>query len=164
MYKQYLEVQSHKGGTGVFTSVNIPADMPIMEMSGSIVLDRDIPAKANIEDYWQIGPNTYLAPSGEVGDFIGHHCNPNCKLHVVGNRAILYSLYVIPANSEITVDYSTTSTDTFNTWEMKCKCNSYQCRKVISGFNTLDPATKAKYIEKNMVPLYILEPNLIKTR
>lgn len=164
MYKPYLKVEATKHGNGTFTTVRIPADTPVMEMTGTVVLDRDIPADADMNLYLQVGPNTYLGPSGEADDFVSHSCDPNCKVHVVGNRAILWSLYVIPAGAEITFDWATTSTDTLSTWKMNCKCGSYKCRKVISGYPTLDPALQNNYKSRDMLPMYITWPGLMQKR
>jgi len=163
MYKQYLKVQDCKTGKGLFSTVRIPADSSILEITGPVILDKDIDPK-NIDNYLQVGPNTFIGPSGDIDDFINHHCNPNCKLHVVGNRAILFSLYVIPAGAELNIDYSTTSTDTTDEWTMECKCGYNQCRKIISGHHYLPDDLKEKYINNNMLPLYILRPNLYKKR
>src|SRR5271156_4346544 len=100
MYKQYVKIQESKTGKGLFSSVRIPADAIILEITGPVLADRDIDKKADMETYLQVGPNTFIGPSGDIDDFINHHCDPNCKLHVVGNRAFLYSLYVIPAGAE----------------------------------------------------------------
>lgn len=165
MYKAYLKVQPSKiNGTGIFTSVKIPADTPVLEMTGPVLLDREIPPDVNPDVCLQVGPNTFLGPSGEACDYTNHSCDPNCRLYVVGNRAILWSLYVIPAGAELTFDYSTTSTDTYDTWKMDCKCGSYKCRKVISGFQYLDPALQNNYTSRDMVPMYITWPGLIQKR
>ena len=159
MYAQYLEVKPSKTGNGTFTTVRIPSNVPVLEMAGKIVLDRDI--IGNADNYLQVGVNTFLAPSGQAGDTINHSCDPNCKMHVVGNRAILYSLYVIPAGAQLTFDYSTTSTDTRDSWQMECKCGSNKCRGLISGFQYLNQDLQESYLEKNMVPLYITQPGLM---
>ena len=111
MYSQYLQLQNTKVGKGVFTTVAIPANMMIIEITGPVLTDREIP-DMNQPALLQVGPNTFITASGGLHDYINHSCDPNCKMHVVGNRAFLYSLYVIPANSQLTFDYSTTSTDT----------------------------------------------------
>lgn len=163
MYTRYLKVQPAKaGGNGTFTTIQIPANTAIMEITGPLRLDREIPPEDNLSMYLQVGPNAYLGLSGAADDFINHSCDPNCKLYVVGNRAILYSMYVIPAGNELTFDYSTTSTDTLENWKMDCKCGSFKCRKVISGFQYLDPKLQAEYKEKGMVPMYITNPGLIQ--
>jgi len=163
MYSQYLEILDCKTGKGTFSTVKIPADTMIMEMLGPVVLDREIP-EGKQDLYLQVGPNTFIGPSGGVDDEINHSCDPNCKMHIVGNRAFLYSLYVIPVNAELTFDYATTSTDTLDTWQMKCKCGSNKCRKVISGHQYLDNPVLDHYKSKNMLPLYILLPNMIQKR
>ncbi len=163
MYKQYLEVRPRKTGRGTFTTVKIPAGVSILEMVGPVMLDREVP-DINDPNLLQVGPNTFIGASGDVDDFINHSCDPNCKMHVVGNRAFLYSLYVIPAGAELTFDYSTTSTDTLDTWTMNCSCTSNKCRGTISGHTYLDASLKQEYTQKGMFPLYILEPNLIQKR
>lgn len=163
MYKEHLESRPTKNGSGIFTKVQIPAGMPILEIVGPVMVDREVP---NINDpsILQVGPNTFIGTSGDISDYIGHNCEPNCKMHVVGNRAFLYSLYVIPAGAELTFDYATTSTETQDTWKMECKCGSFKCRKIISGHHYLSEDMKKKYEENGMLPLYILFPNLIQKR
>lgn len=165
MYSQYLEVRESRIGKGTFSKVTIPANSLVTEVTGPIVLDREVPPTADFDVYLQVGPNTFIAPSGNrVPEYLNHSCDPNCRMHVVGNRAFLYSLYVIPANAELTFDYSTTATDTHDSWKMECKCGSYKCRKLISGFQYLDPSLQEEYKKKNMFPLYILQPSLIHKR
>lgn len=162
MYKQYLEVKESKTDKGTFTTVRIQANVMIMEISGPILLDRQITGDST--NYLQVGPNTFIGSSGGADDYINHSCDPNCKMHVVGNRAFLYSLYVIPEGAELTFDYATTSTDSLDSWQMKCQCGSNKCRKVISGAQYLDAPTLDNYKNKGMLPLYILEPNMIQKR
>jgi hypothetical protein len=76
---------------------------------------------------------------------------------VVGNRAILYSLYQIRAGMELTIDYSVTSTDTLDTWQMNCKCGSGKCRKIISGFQYLPTEVVEDYKKKNILPLFLID-------
>jgi hypothetical protein len=144
--------------------MEIPANVPITEFRGNICTAEQLPEDSSI--YLQIGPNTFLMPTGTVvgADFINHACQPNCTVRAVGNRVILYSLYVIPKNTELTFDYSTTSTDTYDTWKMECKCPAFKCRKIISGFQYLDSQLKEDYIKRGLVPIYISHPNLILKR
>jgi len=163
MYKSYLEIRDHKNGKGVFTKVPIPALSMIMEISGPLLLEREL-SNIDYNNVLQIGPNSFLGLSGDLDDYLNHSCDPNCYLHVVGNRAFLYSLYVIPASGQLTFDYATTSTDTLDKWQMQCKCGSNKCRRVISGFQYLDSPIFEKYKEKEMLPLYILYPNMVQKR
>lgn len=163
MYKQYLKVRDCKMGKGTFTTKIIPADVPVIEMTGPVLLDREIDPP-ELPFHLQVGPNTYLGPSGEIDDYINHSCDPNCKMHVVGNRAILYSLYIIPKGAELTFDYATTSTNTVDEWVMDCHCGSNKCRGQISGHHYLDTSLKENYKNRGMLPLYILEPHMIQKR
>jgi hypothetical protein len=163
MFNNYLKIQQNSNGDlGIFTTVDIPANTPIMELRGDICSLKDLPQ--NSEVHLQIGVDIFLCPSGVLDgvDFINHHCDPNCMLHVVGKRAILYSLYVIPKNSELTFDYSTTSTDTVENWKMNCKCNSFKCRQVVSGYQYLSEKQKNDYKKRGITPLFILEPNMFQ--
>jgi SET domain-containing protein len=148
----------------IVSKVEIPARKPIMEFMGNILTDKQLPI--DNEKYLQIGPNTYLEPTSTITgvDFISHSCDPNCMVSVVGNRAILYSLYLIPKNTELTIDYSANSTDTLDTWKMDCSCGTGRCRKVISGYHNLDENKKQEYLSKNMLPLYITHPTLIQKK
>jgi SET domain len=157
MYNQYLDVRQTNTGNGVFTRITIPAGEPIIEFGGAINAEDKLP-NPNDPALLQIGPNAFLGPSGTAGDQIRHSCNPNCKVRVIGNRAILYSLYVISVNNELTFDYSTTSTDTLDKWKLECKCGHNQCRQVISGHQYLDATIKAEYTKKSIFPLYIIHP------
>lgn len=150
MYNQYLKTKASKNGTGVFTEVTIPANVPIIEFTGTIFGH----APAN-QEYLQIGVGLYLGVSGAIDDYINHSCKPNCVLHIVGRRAILYSKYVITANTELNFDYSTSSTDTHETWKMNCSCGAQNCRKVISGIQYLDDETINKMKQEDMLPLFI---------
>ncbi len=159
MYNQYLKVLPTKNGDGVFTTVDIPAKTPILECTGDFFSNTNLP---NHPAVLQIADDLFLGPSGTADDKINHSCNPNCYLYIVGKRAILFSLYLIRANTELTFDYSTSSTDTLDQWKMDCNCGSYNCRKVISGFQYLDPKLQEEYKQKGMVPLFLTHNIFIK--
>lgn len=163
MYKEYLKLRPCKTGNGVFTTVEIPTNIPILEVTGDLYLEHELP-DPNHPALLQVGPNTFIGPSGDLDDYINHSCNPNCAVRIAGNRAILYSLYVIPKNTELTFDYSTTSTDTPDKWQMNCLCGFHNCRRVISGHQTIDPKTAEIYKQKRMFPLYITNPEMVQKR
>ncbi len=157
MYKSFLKIKMTKTGKGVFTSVDIPAKVPIMEISGDIHTQQTMPNP--LDSAWlQVSNKYYIGPSGGVDDQVRHSCNPNCYIHAVGKRAFLYSLYQIKENNELTFDYSTTSTDTLDTWKLNCKCGYFGCRKVISGMQYLDPKLLQEYKEKGIIPLFFIDP------
>jgi hypothetical protein len=154
MYKQYLKTIDNPWGIKVISKIDIPARQPIMEMTGNLLetLDRQDPNLC-----LQVSNVFHIGPSGDVDDQINHSCNPNCYLHIAGVRAILYSLFTIKAGTELTFDYSLSSTDTYDTWKMDCKCMSYDCRKVISGFQYLSDEIKEKYKKLGIVPIFLTE-------
>lgn len=164
MYDNIVEVRPSRIGLGIFTKGIIPANVPIKEFRGKVFTLDELPQDSSV--YLQMGPNLFLGPIGTVNgvDYINHSCNPNCYIHVLGNRAILYSLYVIPANSELTFDYSTTSTDTLDSWKMNCECGYNKCRKVISGWQYVPQDVQDKYNQKGIIPLYISHPTMIRKR
>lgn len=161
MYNEYLKVLPCKNGKGVFTTVDIPANVPIIEVTGTVYAEKDLP-DPNHPALLQVGPNIFIGPSGTTDDYINHSCNPNCLLHIVGNRAIVYSMYVIKAGNELTFDYSTSSTDTHDKWKMECNCEDYNCRGVISGYQYLDAKLQEEYKKKGMIPIFLTNPIFMK--
>lgn len=159
MYTQYLESKACKTGLGLFSKCQIPANVPVMEFTGTILTKKDLPV--DNANYVQVGPQTYLDPVGTILLYINHSCNPNCMVHVVGNRAVIYTLYVIPAGAELTYDYSTTSTDTHDEWKMECKCGATNCRGTISGFQYLDSIKQQEYKDRDIIPLFLKNPIFI---
>jgi len=158
MIYNYLQIKETKDKRkGIFTSINIDANSPILEFNGEIHNQETMP-NPDHPAWLQITNSFFIGPSGGKDDYINHSCNPNCYVSAVGKRAILYSMYYIMAGSELTFDYSTTSTDTLNTWQMDCYCKSYNCRKKISGYQYLDDKTKKNYLDKGAVPLFITNP------
>jgi hypothetical protein len=154
MFTQYLKVADGKNGKGTFTSIEIPAGVPIAEANGPTHILNV--SKTNNPNWLQVGVDIFMAASGHMlPDYINHSCDPNCYFHMMGNRAILYSLYVISVGAELTFDYSTTSTDTMETWQMQCACGSHKCRKTISGYQSLNPTLQEEYKSKGMIPLFI---------
>lgn len=156
MYNQYLKIKTTNTGKGVFTQVDIPPGVPIIEVTGDVHTEQSMPNPQN-SAWLQVTNKFFIGPSGAVDDQIRHSCDPNCYIHAVGKRAILYSIYLIKAGSEITFDYSTTSTDTLDKWKLDCKCLSYKCRKVISGFQYLSEEVKEEYRKKGILPLFLTD-------
>ena len=136
----------------VISTIDIKKNTPICEFQGAMYNEGVTPES---NDALQIYHNIYMGYSGKIYDHIRHSCSPNCFVSIIGKRAVLYSLYDIKKNMEITFDYSTTSTESLDQWSMKCNCGSYNCRKIISGIQSLDTKTIEEYKKKNMIPLFI---------
>jgi SET domain-containing protein len=158
-FKQNLLLKKTPKGNGVFTKGEVLPNTIILEFHGEVIPASKVPNPLLLhEDYYlQIAPDAFLGPSGDLDDYLNHSCSPNCGVHIVGQRAFLKSLYLIPANTEITFDYSTTSTDENTTWLLPCQCGNYNCRKLISGFQHLNPALKTRYKSLGIVPKYLMD-------
>jgi hypothetical protein len=150
-----LKQVKNQKGVGIITTVEVPKGHIIFEFKGDVVKTLDIPPKADLNYYLQIGKDLFLSPSGAHDDYINHSCSPNCGAMIIGNRAFLISICLIKAGVELTFDYATTSTDTIETWSMTCMCGVYGCRKVISGYNYLPEATQKYYQSLNIIPNYV---------
>lgn len=155
-FKKNLEKRKTINGFGIFSLVEIPKDTTIMEMHGEIISRKEVPASES-NRYLQIGRDTFLGPSGDVDDYVSHSCVPNSGLFIVGNRALLKSIVLIPAGTEITFDWSTTSNDSLSSWIMQCNCGSFNCRGGISGYSYLPAAVKTRYESLGIVPDYAVQ-------
>lgn len=146
-------------GSGVYTSQHITPGSDVLQFGGPILDVHQVPhpMREHEDHYLQIGPRTYLGPSGEIDDLVNHSCLPNCAVVIDGTEAKLVALRDIEAEEEITFDYSTTSTDNFTDWSMICACDSVRCREVISGFHTLPKGTQRIWIEEGLVPDYVIQ-------
>ena len=153
--RQYLKVQpSPLGGMGLFTTVKINARYPIIELAGDFFNLSNVPDHPAVT---QIANDLFLGASGGPDDYINHSCNPTCYLSIMGKRAILYSLYVIPADTELTFDYSTSSTESMDSWKMDCSCGSFNCRKVISGIQHLTEDQRKSLETIGALPAFMRE-------
>ena len=159
MFNANLKIKKSKSGmgNGVFTEVDIPAKKPIIQITGEIHTKKTMP-EPNHPAWYQISPTLFIGPSGTYDDYVNHSCDPNSYLHIVGKRAVLYSLFLIKAGTEITFDYSTTSTESLDERNMMCCCGSPKCRKIISGYQYLDPLLKKQYESRGMIPMYLTNP------
>lgn len=145
-YKNHLK----KVGDKVIVTTTIPAECPILEFKGDIFKKETL--KHGQEQILQIGPDIYLGPSGEIDDYIRHSCNPNCLIHIIGNRAILYSMYKIIEGMEVTFDYSTTCDDDYSN---NCNCGEFRCRKKIENVKSLREEDLQNYNKFGAIPLYL---------
>lgn len=142
---------------GVFSLVHWDSNQVILKCTGKLTNKSDLsdikPEK--IDSLLQVSPDAYLDLSGDLSFFVRHSCNPNTTVKIIAKNAFLISTRAIKPNEELTFDYSTTSTDSIDEWKIDCKCGSWNCRKQISGFNTLPAQTKEQYLKQNIIPNYI---------
>ncbi len=143
-------------GFGVFAARPFKAGEVLLSFEGERLPRSRVPTKLEPEEdhYLQIGENLFLGPSGLIDDFVNHSCDPNCKV-TFEYDVTLVAMRNIAAGEEVTFDYSTTSTDTPETWSLRCRCNGANCRGLVSGFRTLPKEVRDFYITKSAAPLYV---------
>lgn len=146
-------------GAGVYAGQKFYPGAEVLNFGGRVIEASKVPYPLRPEDdhYLQIGPKLYLGPSGDIDDLVNHSCDPNCMVAIGGGKATLLAVKVIPADAEITFDYSTTSTEEKARWSLTCCCGVSRCRGLVSGFHTVPMHIQQEYIEKHMIPSYVLD-------
>ena len=87
----------------------------------------------------QYSKHKFLEPKRySLGYYLNHSCSPNSFVDGI----VLYAKKHIKPKEEITVDYSLFTN--YPTWDMKCKCRSKNCRKLINPYNRLPESLKKK--------------------
>jgi uncharacterized protein len=158
--EEFLIVKDSQIGKGLFTMKSIPAGKTILKIKGKRI---SWPQAKKIwktdpkvgDNLFRFGPETFINPAGEVGNYLNHSCDPNCGLYKQNSTLFLFALKPIAANSELTFDYSTIIAAD-DIWTMKCRCGNKNCRKTIKSFDTLPDKLQNKYKEMNAVPQFIL--------
>ena len=92
----------------------------------------------------QIAENLFIGPlDRESRDwsmvFSNHSCNPNIA---VQGQIVFVAMRDIAAGEELTHDWATTDDDTY---ELECRCNAPNCRKVITGQDWRKKELQEKY-------------------
>lgn len=108
------------------------------------------------DNCFRFGPETYLDPGDGFGRFLNHSCEPNAGIRKVNNQLFLFAAQSIATRDEITVDYSTILGDD-DIWTMRCNCGQPSCRRRIRRFGSLPVSLKRRYVERGLVPKYIIE-------
>ncbi len=156
-FEQALSIRDCQAGKGVFTSQFLDEGLFIMEFKGPLFTREDNPEGFYDECnyYLQIGENLYMGAGGGMDDYINHACNPNTALFIDGESVFLVALRDIQPGEELTYDYSTTMGD--GLWECDCLCGCPECRRRIRDFICLPIEIQDHYIQRGIVPQYILD-------
>lgn len=72
---------------------------------------------------------------------VNHSCEPNCGIKKLFN---LVAMRNISAGEEITWDYEMTEDNQYG-WQMKCKCGTQSCRKIIGAYRNMPAEVRKKY-------------------
>ncbi len=145
-------------GRGLVTTRRFRRGETIVKLAGKVV-DADVlwdRGGTFANNCIRFGPNTYLDPGDRVGRYLNHSCEPNAGIRKSNGQLFLFAAAVIRKGVEVLIDYSTTIGDD-DIWTMRCRCGRDTCRRTIRRFGALPPELQASYIERGMVPRYILE-------
>ena len=146
-----LIVKEGISGHGVFSEESIKSGATILHFTGPLLrYQQTTPQTLAV----QIGPDLYLGASGGMDDYVNHSCDPNAGLRIDGLNVELIALRDIAAGEEICFDYSTTMNE--DDFEMRCRCASPSCRKLIRDFKHLPSELKRRYANLGVAPAYNL--------
>ena len=156
-YMSEFTLRKKSYGYAVYSKKFYSQGSPIMRFTGKIIHYKDLPAIENESDdrYVQVGPKSYMGPSGGQDDLVNHSCEPTAGLRFTNNEIMLIAIVDIKPGDEITWDYSTTMDE--DDWEMDCECGSSRCRRRIRDFKHLPLALRHRYARLGIVPPYLLK-------
>lgn len=144
-------------GRGVFALKDFEPGEIVLEFHGERVEKEMLPFPyEEAEDrYLQIGPSSYIGPSGQIDDYVNHSCSPNTGLSFAGEGVFLKAIEKILTGAEITFDYSTSLDE--DEWELRCSCGSPRCRGVVRDFRKLPEEVRNRYRQLGIVPEFLLK-------
>jgi uncharacterized protein len=148
---------AEKKGRGVFSLVHWDTNQVILKFNGKLITKQSMLEMTAEQSalLLQIDSEIYLDLSGDMSLFINHSCNPNTTIKIIAKNAFLISTRAIKPNEELSYDYSVSCTESPEEWKMDCRCGEWNCRKVISGFASLDQKVRELYLKSNIAPNYV---------
>lgn len=149
-----VRVVQTQNGAGVIAARSFQPGEMVLTFHGPILHRSQLPKPYySVPDHYvQIGPDTYLGPSGGADDFVNHSCDPNSGLRIHGTIATLIAIRAIAEGEEVTWDYSTTMSE--DEWEIPCTCGASNCRKHIRDYKHLPKTIRRQYERLGIVPPY----------
>jgi SET domain-containing protein len=150
-----VEIKQSAHGLGVFTRQKFDKGEQILHYGGEVIYSDSALEVDSADHCLQIGPNTFLGPSGEADDYLNHSCEPNSAVIINGQNATLIALRKIIPDEEILNDYSLTVDEAG--WTMQCTCESQKCRGTIKSFRELPKDWQEHYKAMGIVPKFILD-------
>lgn len=150
---------SKLGGNGLFAEKAFGKNTVLMRLDGVRLTKKEAFEKTGQDgdNLLQIGEDLYLDFTGKSHLFLNHSCSPNAFVKVYVNVAFLMSAIPINKGDEIVIDYSLTSLESKDEWNMPCNCKQYGCRKTISGWNSLSEEKQKRYKELGMAQSFVLK-------
>lgn len=150
-----VEFCGNDKGSGLFTSDKIKKGNFVCEYAGEIITENQAFARFNTnnehdrmnyifcikEHFGEKIVKTFIDPTyyGNIGRYINHSCEPNCKLYVIRINDSMPILGIfanedIEEHGEITYDYGEGKLGFENNGkyvQKRCFCNSQRCRKYL---------------------------------
>lgn len=139
---KFIIKKSRIHGKGVFTLDKINKNKKLFKFADKIIIiNHKFGCNCKIcSRCISLKNNLWLYPEkNSYGWNLNHSCKPNCFYR----GKYIYSLKKIKSNTEISIDYSTTTTD--KKWKMICDCKSNNCRKIIRSIQFLPKNLFKKY-------------------
>ena len=159
-----LEIRPTALGRSVFSLDAVDPGEPVLEFRGGVMAYADFDDAGVFEHSLQIGPDTFLGPSGEADDYVNHSCDPNCGIVALPERVLLVALRPIAPGDEIVYDHSTTMVGRIRRLE-GCRCGAARCRGSIGDYDELPCEVRASYERAGVVPRYaVLQAALLAPR
>lgn len=152
MKKLYVH-KSKINGKGLYTAEPISKGEHIAFIQGTYRRKRSKNSQdaLTIPNWYGITESLWIDPGNNVWAFFNHSCQPNTA--IVGTKKVI-ALKKIPADTEITIDYSMTDGDL--NWELDrtCGCGSAQCRKKIHSIQRIPEKAFQRHMP--FIPKYFI--------
>ena len=116
-------------GLGVYAAQPIPARRKIGEIRGEAISVGEARIRATRHERIMIVELSArraidFTKSSDPMRFTNHSCQPNARLCIDNGRVEFFSLRVIEAGEELTVDYG----ETHHEGKLACRCGAPECR------------------------------------
>ena len=147
-----ISIQNAKFGKGLFATVDILKNTIVAKAAGKpLTFSETVELHDKESHTLQVGPDQYILCESPFL-YSNHSCDPNCGLTP---ELELKTLRNIKKGEELLWDYSTSMLERH--WTMNCRCESPNCRRLITDFDLLPENLQEYYIRLNIVLPFILE-------
>ncbi len=146
-------------GKGVFSKKNLKKGETAFIAKGKLVKFFVHSKKDSLfgPNWMSISKNLWLNPNEDNPlSFVNHSCEPNLGIK---GAVTFVAIRNIQAGEELTIDYSILELDEL--WQMKCKCGSKKCRKIIKSIQFLPKNIYKEYLP--FIPKYFIKEYNIRS-
>ena len=134
------EVRKAKHGKGVFAKLKIRKGELVASFDGR-VLGWNAPwTYYQLTHAVQFAPRKWRLSKGSATK-LNHSCEPNCGIK---NLFDVVAMRDIKIGEELTWDYEMIE-DNESGWQMRCKCGTKSCRKLIGAYRNMPQSVRTKY-------------------